>query len=250
MTEEEKAVFEKTLTEAAATIGVPLTTEQIAQSLRYTERMLTVNQYTNMTRITEPAAVAIKHFADSLTVLLAVPNLAEGARLVDVGTGAGFPGLVLKIVRPDLRVTLMDSLGKRLTLLDEVIADLKLDGVETVHMRAEDAGRSPRHRDSYDLVTARAVASLPRLLEWCAPLVNPGGRFVAMKTAGVDEERDAATRAARALQVRPGTDLALTLPPIPGDDEPAQRRLLVYTKLALTPARYPRKPAEIQANPL
>ena len=250
MRETDKSLFETTLTGAAETIGVPLTAEQVAQCLRYTEMMLAVNEHTNLTRITDPTAVAIKHFADSLTVLLAAPKLAQGARVADVGTGAGFPGLVLKIARPDLRITLMDSLGKRLTFLNEVIAELKLQDIKTAHFRAEDAGRSPVHRDSYALVTARAVAAMPRLLEWCAPLVSVGGVFVAMKTAGVDEEKAEAARAAKLLQMRPTADQSLTLPAIPGEEEAAQRRLLVYTKIMPTPARFPRKPAEIQTNPL
>jgi 16S rRNA (guanine527-N7)-methyltransferase len=233
---------------AAIAVGVPLTAEQIEQCVRYTEILLATNAHTNLTRITAPAEVAVKHFADSLTVLRAVPDLASGATVADVGTGAGFPGLVLKIVRPDLHVTLLDSVQKRLTFLAEVVAALGLGGVSLVHLRAEDAGRDPAHRDRYDLVTARAVATLPTLLEWCLPLVRPGGgRFVAMKSGVVDAERSAATNAAGILQARLADDVALTLPPTPADPEPAARRLLVYRKLRPTPPGYPRRPAEIKA---
>ena len=115
--------------------------------------------------------MAVKHFADSLTVLKAIPNLATGATVADVGTGAGFPGLALKIARPDLQLLLLDSSAKRLTFLREVIDDLQLTGVSTLHSRAEEAGHLPTCRDRFDFVCARAVAALPTLLEWCGPLV-------------------------------------------------------------------------------
>jgi 16S rRNA (guanine527-N7)-methyltransferase len=243
-------VFADTLRSAAAAVGAPLTEVQIAACRRYAGAMLAVNAHTNLTRIVAPAEVAVKHFADSLTVLAAVPGLPEGASVADVGTGAGFPGLALKIARPDLRVTLIDSLAKRLTFLDQVVADLELKNVALVHARAEDAGRDPAHRDRYDLVTARAVAALPTLLEWCGPLARVGGRFVAMKASTADEELSAAANAARLLQLTLTDDRALTLPPTADDAEPPARRLLVYRKTRPTPPAYPRRAAEIKSRPL
>lgn len=256
MTDNEKERFQSALQSGADAIGISLTEIQVGQCLIYVERMLTVNEHTNLTRITEPEAVAVKHFVDSLTVLKALPAsphpqaLAQGATVADIGTGVGFPGLALKIVRPDLHMTLMDSLGKRLTFLQEVISELELTNVTTVHARAEDAGRNADFRDHFDLVTARAVAALPTLLEWCTPLVRQGGRFVAMKSAGVDAEIAAANTAAGLLQVRLTADHNLTLPSVPGDDEPAARRLIVYAKLRPTPSRFPRRTAEIKQAPL
>lgn len=254
MKDDDARLFAEVLRDGAAQIGVPLSEERIDACRRYTALMLATNEHTNLTRIVAPAEVAVKHFVDSLTVLAAVPDLAEGARIADVGTGAGFPGLALKIARPDLRVTLLDSLGKRLTFLGEVVAELGLKDVALVHARAEDAGRDPAHRDAYGLVTARAVAALPTLLEWCGPLVRVGGRFVAMKSGAADEELAAAADAARALNLRPAGrrhDTAVTLPAVPGsDEEPPARRLLTYEKAGQTPKVYPRRPAEIKAKPL
>jgi 16S rRNA (guanine(527)-N(7))-methyltransferase GidB len=246
-------LFTDTLTRAADALSVPLTDAQRAACLRFARLLLSANEHVNLTRITAPAEMAVKHFADSLTALVAVPDLAEGARVADVGTGAGFPGVVLKIARPDLRIVLIDSLAKRLSFLEGIVADLGLENVSLVHARAEDAGRDPNLRDRCDLVTARAVAALPTLLEWCGPLAAPGGgRFLAMKAGGVDAERDAAGPAARALHLRLMRDLALELPAVPGAEDAASgsRRLLVYAKTAPTPKRYPRTPAEIKSKPL
>ena len=176
--------------------------------------------------------------------------MRDASTLADVGTGAGFPGLALAIARPDLRVTLIDSLGKRLTFLREVAEDLGLAArITLVHARAEDTGRDPAHRDRYDLVVARAVAALPILLEWCGPLARVGGRFVAMKAHGVDAERAAGDVAAATLGLSLESDTALILPALL-DEEAAERRLLVYRKKKPTFARYPRRSVEIKSKPL
>lgn len=250
MTEDDRLVFAETLQRAALHLNLPLNAEQITACARYTDLLLETNAHTNLTRITEPGAVAIKHFADSLTVLRAVPDLTQGAKVADVGTGAGFPGMVLKIVRPDLRLALIDSLAKRLTFLQKVVDTLGLEQVHLVHARAEEAGRDALHRDTYDLVTARAVAALPTLLEWCGPLVRPSGRFLAMKTEQVAEELASAEGAVSLLALRLTKDVSVTLPASPGEDEPARRRLLVYEKLRATPSRFPRRTEEIKARPL
>lgn len=242
MSEEERLRFAAALAEGAAAVGVPLTEAQIDLCRRHAERVRETNLHTNLTRIVAPEAMAVKHYVDSLTPLAALPDLPEGARVIDVGAGAGFPGLALKIARPAIRLTLLDSLKKRLDFLEEAIAALGLKDVACVHARAEEAGRDPAHRDRYDLAVARAVASLPTLLEWCAPLVRPGGRLVALK--GGDTE--AATEAPRLLRLAPLPPLCLTLP----GDEGARRTLLVYAKTAPTPARFPRPPAQIRARPL
>jgi len=216
----------------------------------YAEQLLQTNRHTNLTRITAPDEVAVKHFVDSVSVLVACPALPPGARVADIGTGAGFPGLPLAIVRPDLSVTLVDALAKRLRFLESVIENLGLGNVTLVHGRAEDVGREAAHRERYDLVVARAVAALPTLLEWCAPLVRVGGRFLALKSGDMDDELAAAANAARLLNVRLVRDLALTLPPVGDDPAAPARRLLLYEKLAPTPAHLPRRPAEIKAKPL
>lgn len=244
-------VLRNALESGAEALGIRLEPEKLQSCLRYADLLLEYNRHTNLTRITDPESVAVKHFVDSLTVLAVVPHLAKGGSLADIGTGAGFPGLVLKIACPDLHVTLIDSLGKRLTFLAEVVQALGLPNVTLVHARAEDVGRDPAHRDRYDVVTARAVAALPVLLEWCGPLARPGGVFVAMKAAQVDTELAQGVIAAAELGFRLRTDTTLTLPALAGDEAGAStRRLLVYKKHQPTPARYPRRPAEIKAAPL
>jgi 16S rRNA (guanine527-N7)-methyltransferase len=250
MTDAERLLFRETLLTAATAQGMTLTEKAVEDCLTFTERLLEENTRQNLTRITDPAEVAVKHFADSFTVLQACPDLVTGATVADVGTGAGFPGIPLKILRPDLSLTLLDSLAKRLTFLRDAVENLGMNGVAFVHTRAEDAGRRTDFRDTFDVVTARAVAALPVLLEWCGPLVRVDGYFVAMKAASADEELAAAGTAAQTLGLRLVRDLSVTLPAIRDLEESAQRRLLVYRKQRATPARYPRRAAEIKAQPL
>lgn len=191
----------------------------------------------NLTRIVDPREMAVKHVADSLTVLPMAAGLSVGSRVADVGTGAGFPGVPLKIARPDLEMTLIDSLAKRLAFL-EGAAGVPFVGV---HGRAEDVGRDRRWREGFDLVVARAVAPLPILLEWCGPLAAVGGRFVAM--LGAKEPEDGAPGA---LGLSLEAERVFALP----DAEGSQRRLRVYRKVRPTPARYPRRPSEIRERPL
>lgn len=245
--------LEKSLELSAVGIGITLTGAQILLCLRFAEQILITNKTMNLTRITQPDAVAVRHFADSLTVFHALPGLSVGANVVDVGTGAGFPGVVLAIVRPDLRVTLLDSVGKRLTFLQTVAADLGLTNVRTLHTRAEDAGRDPVYRDGFDVVVARAVANLPTLLEWCAPLIAVGGRFVAMKGNSVGEvggELSQGEAARQMLKLDKPAILNIELPSVGEEAEPAARMLLTYRKHAPTPPRFPRTSAEIKAKPL
>ena len=250
MDEESRAVFLEALRDGVAALDLQLTDAQLDACVRYTDLLLQTNAHTNLTRITEPAAVAVKHFVDSLALLTACPDLPQGASVADVGTGAGFPGIPLKIARPDLRFHLVDALQKRLTFLAEVVTALGLTDVAMVHARAEDVGRDPAHRDAHDVVVARAVAGLPTLLEWCAPLVRVGGRFVAMKGANVDDEIADSLGAQKALNVRLAADTRLHLPATGDDPEPPLRRLLVFEKLRPTPARFPRRAAETKGKPL
>jgi 16S rRNA (guanine527-N7)-methyltransferase len=200
---------------------------QIDQLTYYAELLVEWNARLNLTRLTAPRDIAVKHFLDSLSLLSAVP-IPPDARLIDIGTGAGFPGLVLKIARPDLRVTLVDSTAKKLTFCRAVADDLQLEHVVTLHARAEEAARQPEHARAYDMVTARAVAQLEKLLPWCAPFLNAGGRMVLMKGPGVEDEMKAARPVARKL------GLALAKPidvELPEADEPMERRLIVARRL-------------------
>lgn len=209
----------------------------------YGNLLLEWNEKMNLTAITAPEDVLYKHFYDCILFLKAVTP-KNGAEIIDVGTGAGFPGMVLKIVRPDINVTLLDSLNKRLVFLNEVIAELGLSGISTVHMRAEDAGKAAAHREKYDIACARAVAALPALMEYCLPLVKKGGCFVAMKGASAEEEMNRSLSAAHLLGADKPTIICETLT---GNE---QRAFVISKKISQTPTRYPRKPAEILKKPL
>lgn len=219
-------------------------TDQMKEKLNlYGNLLLEWNEKINLTAITEPEDVLFKHFYDCILFLKHV-KVPKNATLVDVGTGAGFPGMVLKIVRPDVDVTLLDSLNKRLIFLNEVIEKLGLTGIKTVHSRAEDAGSSKIHRENYDIATARAVANLPVLLEYCTPLVKVGGMFVSMKGPSAFEEAENSKNAIGVLGMEKLTIICETLN---GDDK---RAFVISKKISHTSSKYPRKPAVISKQPL
>lgn len=226
----------------AAGMHISLTDAQLAQFDRYAELLVAWNQKMNLTGITDPSGIVIRHFLDSLSVLACAP-ISTGASLIDVGTGAGFPGIPLKIARPDLRLTLLDSLNKRLTFLQTVMDALGLSA-QIVHMRAEDGGRNPAMRAQYDVVTARAVAALPVLAEYCIPFAKKGGLFVAMKGPECEAECAASDRGIRILGGRIERTVPRTL------DDGSGRTLVLIRKAAPTPPAYPRAGAKIAKSPL
>lgn len=209
--------------------------------LRYGSLLVEKNKVMNLTAITEPADIAALHFLDSAALL----SLADfsGKTVADVGTGAGFPGMVLRILEPSIQLTLLDSLNKRVDFLKEVCQDLGLSDVDCVHARAEEFASS--HRERFDIVTSRAVAGLPLLAELCLPLVRPGGWFLPMKSVDSDEELRAAAHAVEVLggAVERTVDYA-----IPGTD--VRHRLIFIKKVRKTPEKYPRAFAKIKKNPL
>jgi 16S rRNA (guanine527-N7)-methyltransferase len=214
------------------------------QFWRLTERMEAVNAVMNLTAIKEPAAVIAKHYADSLLFLTELP---EGATVLDVGCGAGFPSLPLAIVRPDLRITALDSTAKRVRYVAETAELLGLSDVQTCVARAEEAGQTPAMREHFDFVTARAVAALPVLCELCMPFLRVGGRFLALK-GRVGSEADDAKNAIRTLGGRLGEicDARLLCP----DGAEEERALLVIEKITYTPRVYPRAFAQMSKKPL
>ncbi len=226
----------------AKQIGVKVSPAQAEKFQAYLDLLLTWNEKMNLAAITDPKEVVEKHFVDSLT-LLAHCKIKEGAKLMDVGTGAGFPGLPLKILRPDLQLTLLDGQNKRLKFLGEVCSALGIEA-QRVHKRAEEAGLDRAMRENYDVVVARAVAPLNILCEYCLPLVKMKGFFFAMKGPGAGEELD---QSENALEILGGTDvelIPLTLP------EAGERNLVVVQKKAFTPKEYPRHGGTIAKHPL
>ncbi len=226
--------FEEILSARAAEAGIPLTAEQIGQFSVYHEMLLDWNTRMNLTALTAPEDVAVKHIIDSLTAYDAA--LFDGARtLIDVGTGAGLPGIPLAVYAPHLTVTLLDSLNKRVRFLTEVTAAMGLQNVRCIHARAEEAARTAEHRAAYDIAVSRAVARLPVLLEYTLPFVRVGGTLLALKGRAYAEEQKEARRAAEVLG---GSRITARPVHLPGLDD--VRAILTVTKERQTPAAYPR----------
>ena len=226
--------FEEILAARADEAGIPLTAEQIGQFSVYNEMLLDWNTRMNLTALTAPEDVAVKHIIDSLTAYDAARF--DGARtLIDVGTGAGLPGIPLAVYAPHLTVTLLDSLNKRVRFLTEVTAAMGLQNVRCIHARAEEAARTAEHRAAYDIAVSRAVARLPVLLEYTLPFVRVGGTLLALKGRAYAEEQKEARRAAEVLG---GGRITARPVHLPGLDD--VRAILTVTKERQTPAAYPR----------
>lgn len=230
--------------QAQALFHIDLTPEQAAHFEIYSEELRAWNQHVNLTAITEPAAVQTRHFLDSLSIVEAIP-MTPGLRIIDVGTGAGFPGLPLAIVYSDIRMVLLESTGKKVNFLKHMVEKLSLSNVETVHARAEETGQMAEHRAQYDVVLARAVARLPILLEYLLPLAHIGGLCIAMKGRTAHQEAQDSTRALATLGGQLHTIETIILPDV--DDE---HYLVVVQKIADTPGIYPRKPGTPTQKPL
>lgn len=235
----------------AEKLGIRLTGIQIDQFQAYQELLLDWNQRMNLTTITDPEEIALKHFADSLSVAPFIqkafgdrPEGLSGLSLVDVGTGAGFPGIPLKIAYPGLSVTLMDSLQKRVAFLDTVVQDLSLGDCVTVHSRAEDGAQNQVYREKFDIAVARAVAGMPVLCEYCLPFVRIGGIFIAMKS-NAKEELDTARYSTRVLGGEVEDHSEFLLP-----DSDIARSIITIRKKGKTPAAYPRKAGKPEKEPL
>lgn len=236
------------LTRLAADYEITVSPEAAERLDVYAELLAEWNQKMNLTAITDPYGMVLKHFVDSLTALSSMP---EGPfSLIDVGTGAGFPGIPLAVLRPDMRLTLLDSLQKRLTFLDAVTSALGIP-CTLVHARAEDAAQKAEYREKFDVATARAVAALPVLSEYCLPFVKVGGRFVAMKGREAENEIAASRGAIKLLGGRIQQTKQLLLPLQPAiDEESYERYILCVQKESPTPAKYPRSSAKIAKTPL
>ncbi len=223
--------------------GVEITPD-IEQKLNlYGNLLVEWNEKMNLTAITDPDGVLYKHFYDCILFFKNV-EVPQNAKVIDVGTGAGFPGLVLKIVRDDLEVTLLDSLNKRITFLNEVISQLGLKGITAIHSRAEEGGQNKSLREKFDISCARAVAAMPVLLEYCTPFVKVGGQFVSMKGPSASEEIALCQNAIKQLGVEKPTIICETLT---GEE---QRAFVSFKKISQTPPKYPRNSGKISKQPL
>ncbi|MGN1479104.1 MAG: 16S rRNA (guanine(527)-N(7))-methyltransferase RsmG [Acutalibacteraceae bacterium] len=226
----------------AASIGIEIDDEAADRFDKYAQMLVETNKTLNLTAITEPDEIVSKHFVDCLSVFKFV-DFPKGAKVIDVGTGAGFPGVVLLIARPDLNITLLDSTKKRLGFVESVVGELRLSA-EILHMRAEEAGKLPEYRERYDIALARAVANMQTLSEYCLPFVKTGGVFAAMKGAKAAQELAAAQGAVKKLGGQILDSAEFTLPVC------GERTILKVKKISQTPPKYPRPSAQISKKPL
>lgn len=232
------------LNEGCRQLGISLTEEQTEQFMLYYEKLIEVNRVMNLTAITEFEDVMRKHFLDSLTLVKAA-DIKNVKRVLDLGTGAGFPGIPLKIAFPDTEFVLLDSLNKRVKFLHDIIELCRLKKIQAVHGRAEELAGKKEYRESFDLCVSRAVANLSSLSEYCLPYVEKGGLFVSYKSGNIQEELEAAGYAIQILGGRIKDTVKFKLP---GSD--MDRSLVVIEKIKETPARYPRRAGIPSREPL
>lgn len=226
----------------AEKLGITLTDEQLSLFEKLSELLVEQNKTMNLTAITDPDGIAVKHFADSISALSAY-DFAENAKVLDVGTGAGFPSIPLLIARPDLEMTMIDSTAKKLRYVASTVETLGLSA-QVLHTRAEEAGQSKEYRERFDIVCSRAVAALNVLCEYCLPFVKVGGVFLAMKAAKVQEEIADAKNAIKTLGGKIVAEKSFTL------SDGGERTIVVIKKISQVPPKYPRVSAQIAKKPL
>ena len=238
----EKKRFEEEMSKKSKILGVRFSVEQIEQFYKYMNLLIEWNEKMNLTAITEPKEIILKHFIDSLTIL---KYIDDNSKLVDVGTGAGFPGVPLSIMNPTLKITLVDSLNKRLIFLQEVVKELNLKNIEIVHARAEEFGQNKNCREKFDIATSRAVANLATLSEYLVPLVKIDGKIISMKASNAKEEIHDAQKA---IEVLGGKIEKIEEFDLPESD--IGRTIIIIDKNRCTPAIYPRKAGTPAKEPI
>ena len=236
--------MEKLVQEARQLFGIHLTGRQVVALMTFERELLSWNEKFNLTAIRDVEGIRTKHFLDSFSCVLAWKETPP-RRLIDIGTGAGFPGIPLKILYPSMRLTLVESVGKKANFCRHMVEALKLEATEVVTARGEDVGQMPAHREAYDWAVARAVANLPVLAEYLLPLVQMGGAMLAQKGQSGPAEIHKAEKALEILGGRTRQLLPVTLPGVADE-----RFLVVVDKVAATPPQYPRKPGEPSKKPL
>ena len=238
--------FKKQLTEEMSSMGIALSEEQVRQFETYYDLLIEWNNVMNLTAITEESEVITKHFTDSASLIKAVPSILNASlKIADIGTGAGFPGIPLKILNPQLEIVLMDSLNKRIRFLEDTVQKLGLTNVTAVHARAEELAKNKSYREKMDFCCSRAVANLSTLSEYCLPFVKKGGYFISYKTEQVQEEIN---QGQKAIKVLGGGNTEAVFFTLPGTDY--QRSLVKIEKQAATPAKYPRKAGTPAKEPI
>lgn len=235
-------VSRETLIKAAEPLKIELSEKILADFEEYARRLVETNKSLNLTAITDPEGIAVKHFADSLTVLAAA-EIPDGCKMLDVGTGAGFPCIPLMIARRDIKMTALDSTAKKLKFVEESANALGLYPA-VIHARAEELGQNRQYRESFDAVTARAVANLRELAEYCLPFVKIGGVFIAMKGPLAGEELESAKKAIKLLGGEIGSVNSARLA------DGGERNIIIIKKISQTPPKYPRPSAQIAKKPI
>lgn len=234
--------FSKELTKLASKIEIELSLDEIEKLYKFMYLLLEWNEKINLTAITEPEDIILKHFVDSITIK---KYIKSENKVLDMGTGAGFPGIPLKIISSDTYFTLVDSLNKRIIFLNEVCDKLKLDKIENIHSRAEELAKNKKYREQYDVVTSRAVARLASLVEYMLPFVKVGGRCICMKGSNVDEEL---IEAKKAINVLGGKIEKVDKFLLPNSD--IERNIVIIKKIKNTSCKYPRKPGTATKQPI
>ena len=234
--------FEITMNEYLKQLNINLSKKQIKQFYDYMNILIEWNKVINLTAITEPKEIIIKHFIDSLTVL---ERIDKNSSIIDVGTGAGFPGIPIKIAYPETKIVLLDSLNKRINFLNEIINKLQLENIETIHGRAEDFGRDTKYREKYDIAIARAVAPLNILIEYLMPFIRVKGKCICMKSSTINEEMKNSNNAIIVLNGKVIKEYSFVIP-----STDIERTIIEISKEKNTPKEYPRKAGIPSKKPL
>jgi 16S rRNA (guanine527-N7)-methyltransferase len=238
----EKEEWKNQLKEQCSMLKIDLSNDKAEKFYQYMEILIKWNENINLTAITEPNEVLQKHFVDSLTVL---KDIKENSEIIDVGTGAGFPGIPIKIADESFKVTLLDSLNKRINFLDEVIKNLNLTNINTIHARAEEVGKNGKLREKFDVAISRAVAPLNVLVEYLLPFVKVNGVCICMKGSNTKEEIENSKNAIKLLGGKIEKIEEFTLP-----NSDINRTIIIVRKIAKTPSKYPRKPGTPSKEPI